>query len=308
MTAAAATARPEHPILLINPWSGGGKAERYELVAWCRFQGIEPVVMHKGDDLLLLAVEAVSSGADVIGVAGGDGSQATVAAVASRYDIPYVCIPCGTRNHFALDIGVDREDVVGALDAFHYGVERRIDLGHVNGRVFVNNASIGLNGRTVQSSAYRDAKFRTVIEMLPDLLGPDATPFDLQFSDAEGARYHRAQLVLVSNNRYIVDPLRAQGTRGTMDNGTLGVVVVPDSPPLRRYKEWKTTQIEIDSGATIDVGLDGEAMRLDPPLRFESLPGALRIRTPTGQRHAGPTIRAAGRGGASPGRGGSHEG
>ncbi len=171
-------------------------------------------------------------------MAGGDGSQAIVAGVASRHDIPYVCIPAGTRNHFALDIGVDREDVIGALDAFHHGSDRRIDLAQVNGRVFVNNASIGFYGKVVQSPEYRDAKLRTVIEMLPDLLGPDAVPFDLRFSDPGGAEYERAQLVLVSNNRYQLDPLAAQGTRGTMDGGTLGVVVVPDGPPLARLREW----------------------------------------------------------------------
>ena len=221
-------------------------------------------------------------------MAGGDGSQAIVAAVASRHDLPYVCIPAGTRNHFALDIGVDREDVIGALEAFHHGVERRIDLAQVNGRVFVNNASIGFYGKVVQSPEYRDAKLRTVIEMLPDLLGPGATPFDLRFSDPDGAEYESAQLVLVSNNRYQLDPLGAQGTRGTMDGGTLGVVMVPDGPPLRRWQEWTIDRFEIDSGAAIDVGLDGEALRLEPPLRFESVPGALRIRTPAVRRHPGP--------------------
>ena len=170
--------------------------------------------MKEGDDLASLAVAAVSSGADVIGMAGGDGSQAIVAAVASRHDIAYVCIPAGTRNHFALDIGVDREDVIGALDAYHHGSERRIDLAQVNGRVFVNNASIGFYGKVVQSPEYRDAKLRTVIEMLPDLLGPGAVPFDLRFSDPGGAKYETAQLVMVSNNRYQLDPLGATGHPG----------------------------------------------------------------------------------------------
>ncbi len=101
---------PVRPALFVNPRSGGGKAQRYDLVARCRASGIEPVVMKEGDDLASLATTAVSSGADVIGMAGGDGSQAIVAGVASELDIPYVCIPAGTRNHFALDIGVDRED------------------------------------------------------------------------------------------------------------------------------------------------------------------------------------------------------
>jgi diacylglycerol kinase family enzyme len=221
-------------------------------------------------------------------MAGGDGSQAIVAAVASEHDLPYVCVPAGTRNHFALDIGLDREDVIGALDAFHHGSERRIDLAQVNGRVFVNNASIGFYGKVVQSPEYRDAKLRTVIEMLPDLVGPGAEPFDLRFTDPGGTEFETADFVLVSNNRYQLDPLGAQGTRGTLDAGTLGVVVMPEAPPLHHLREWTTLRFEIDSGTTIDVGLDGEAVRLDPPLRFESLPRALCIRTPARRRRPGP--------------------
>jgi diacylglycerol kinase family enzyme len=270
---------PVHPVLFINPRSGSGKAQRYDLVSRCRARGIEPIVMQEDDDLASLAAAAVSSGADVIGMAGGDGSQAVVAAVASRHDIPYVCIPAGTRNHFALDIGVDREDVTGALDAFHHGSESRIDLGQVNGRLFVNNTSMRLYGKIVQSRDYRDAKLRTVIEMLPELLGPNAKPFDLRFTGPDGTEYERAQLVLVSNNRYQLDPLGAQGTRGKMDQGTLGVVVVPYGPPPRHWREWTTPHFEIDSGTPIEMGLDGEALTMDPPLRFESQAAALRIRT-----------------------------
>ena len=146
---------PSHPVLFINPRSGGGKAQHHHLVDHCRQKRIEPIVLEEGDDLASLAAAAVSSGADAIGMAGGDGSQAEVAAVAAAHDLPYVCVPAGTRNHFALDIGIDRDDVVGALDAFHHGSERRIDLAQVNGRVFVNNASMGLYGKIVQSPEYR---------------------------------------------------------------------------------------------------------------------------------------------------------
>ena len=126
-----------------------------------RRRGIEPIVLQPGDDLLELAEDAIARGAQVIGMAGGDGSQALVATVAARHDVAHVCIPAGTRNHFALDLGLDRDDVVGALDAFTDGVERRIDLARVNDRVFVNNASLGVYAKVVQSEAYRDAKLET---------------------------------------------------------------------------------------------------------------------------------------------------
>jgi diacylglycerol kinase family enzyme len=277
----ATDALPSHPVLFINPRSGGGKAQHHDLVGHCREQGIEPIVLKGGDDLASLARAAVSSGSDAIGMAGGDGSQAGVAAVAAAHDLPYVCVPAGTRNHFALDIGLDRDDVVGALDAFHRGSERRIDLAQVNGRVFVNNASMGLYGRIVQSPEYRDAKFRTVIQMLPDLLGPGAEPFDLQFTGPDGAEYRSAQLVLVSNNPYKLDPVETQGTRGKMNQGTLGVIVAPGGSPFQPWMEWTTPDFEVKSASTIELGLDGEALALDPPLRFELLPSTLRIRTPS---------------------------
>ena len=124
------------------------------------------------DDLLQLAEDAVARGADMIGMAGGDGSQALVGAVASAHGISHVAIPAGTRNHFALDLGIDRDDVVGALDAYSDGVDRTIDLAEVNGRVFVNNATLGLYAKIVQSPEYRDAKVQTSLEMLPELSAP----------------------------------------------------------------------------------------------------------------------------------------
>src|SRR5258707_1258717 len=160
-----------YPVLIMNLKSGGGKAERFRLAEECERRGIEPIVLGPGDDLLRLADDAVTRGADVIGMAGGDGSQALVATVASRRGVPHVCVPAGTRNHFALDLGLDRDDVVGALDAFADGVERTVDLAAVNGPVFVNNASLGLYAKVVQAPEYRDAKFRTATSMLPDLLG-----------------------------------------------------------------------------------------------------------------------------------------
>jgi diacylglycerol kinase family enzyme len=102
--------------------------------------------------------------------------------------VPYVCVPAGTRNHFALDLGLDRGNVVGALDAFTDGVERRIDLAAVNGRPFVNNASLGLYAEVVRSPRYRGAKLRTAAAVLPDLLGPGATPLDLRHQGRTGRR------------------------------------------------------------------------------------------------------------------------
>ena len=191
-----------------------------------RERGIEPIVLRQGDDLLQLAEDAVARGADVIGMAGGDGSQALVGAVASAHGIPHVVVPAGTRNHFALDLGLDRDDVVGALDAYVDGVERSIDLAEVNGRVFVNNASLGLYAKIVQSPEYRDAKVQTTAEMLPELLGPDAEPLDLRFTGPDGDEVPTAAVIQVSNDPYELRHSQGRGTRARMDHGVLGVVAV----------------------------------------------------------------------------------
>lgn len=296
------------PALIINLKSGGGKAQRFDLAAQARRRGVRAIVMGPGDDLRALAEGAVADGANAIGMAGGDGSQALVASVAAQHDVAHVCIPAGTRNHFALDLGLDREDVIGALDAFTDGVERRIDLAAVNGRVFVNNASLGVYAQVVQSPAYRDAKLATWTGMLPDLLGPDAPPIDLRFRTPDGAICSDAPLVLVSNNPYALTHLAGAGTRERIDAGVLGVVAarVRNAGEVSRLMalelagqagrfpgllSWNAATFEVDSSAPIAVGLDGEALMLEPPLRFRSLPGALRVRLPQGVGIA-PAARA----------------
>ncbi|MGA8352820.1 MAG: diacylglycerol kinase family protein [Solirubrobacteraceae bacterium] len=296
------------PALIINPWSGGGKAQRFDLPAEAGRRGVTPIVMRPGDDLLTLAQRAIAGGAQAIGMAGGDGSQALVAGVAAQHGVAHVCIPAGTRNHFALDLGLNRDDVIGALEAFTDGVERRIDLAKVNGRVFVNNASLGVYAQVVQSPAYRDAKLATWTSMLPDLLGTDATPIDLRFQTPDGSICSDAPLVLVSNNPYQLTHLAGAGTRERIDTGMLSVVAarVRSSADVSKLValelagqvgrftgliSWSALEFEVHSSGSLAVGLDGEALMLQPPLRFESLPGALRVRLP---RSAGlaPAARA----------------
>ena len=242
-------------------------------------------------------------------MAGGDGSQALVATVASRHDIPYVVVPAGTRNHFALDLGLDRDDVVGALDAFHEGVEHRVDLASVNGRTFVNNATLGLYAKIVQSPEYRDAKRKTVVDSLPELLGPDAAGPDLQFAEPDGTAHSTADVILVSNNPYELQRFAGRGTRERLDRGVLGVAVPPSMTPRRRpgscplelagqlhrfpgWAEWTVDRFEIGSDGPVEIGIDGEALRMDPPLVFETSPGVLRVRLPVHAPGKSPAARA----------------
>lgn len=265
-------------VLFVNPRSGDGKAERLDLAGEAARRGIRAVVLTPGDDLRELAERAVAGGADVLGMAGGDGSQALVASVAAAHGLAYVCVPSGTRNHFALDLGLDRDDVAGALDAYAGAVERSVDLGRVNDRVFVNNASLGVYAQVVQSGEYRAAKARTWGRLLPDLLGPAAEPPDLEFDGPDGQRYAGASLVLVSNNPYRLSRAGRAGGRPRLDTGRLGILVAARS--RARLREWSRPQFEVRSTGDVPVGLDGEALVLTAPLRFASMPAALRVRLP----------------------------
>ena len=283
-------------VLLMNPKSGGGKVETFNLVEEAKRRGIEPVLLEPDDDLQSLARKAAGS-ADVIGMAGGDGSQALVAQVAMEHGLPYVCVPAGTRNHLALDLGLDRDDVVGALDAFASQVERRIDLAFVNDRIFVNNVSLGIYAEIVQSEAYRDAKLETMQNMLPELLGPRATPFDLRFQGPDGGEQRSAQLLLISNNRYVLDRLGAIGSRPRLDGGQLGIVAIQiddaaaaakllslqalgQTERFEGWLEWDAAEFEVGSGSPVATGIDGEGIVLEPPLRFRIVPAALSVRLP----------------------------
>ena len=295
------TARAVEPaqngVLLMNARSGGGKVERFHLVEEARRRGVEPVLLRPGDDLRALAEQAVAGGADVLGMAGGDGSQALVADVARRHDVAFVCVPAGTRNHFALDLGLDRADVAAALDAFGTAVECRVDLATVGGRVFVNNASLGVYATVVQSPAYRDAKLNTAVAMLPDMLGPHAPGFDLRYAGPDGTPADSADLLLVSNNPYAIRSVSGAGSRPRLDTGLLGIVAVRAETPaevstllaletagaihrFRGFRQWTTPEFRIDSSQPVPVGVDGEALRMPPPLEFRILPGALRVRLP----------------------------
>jgi len=293
----AAVEAPGNPVLFFNPKSGGGKAEKFSLAEEARSRGIRPVEMVPGVDLEELVRAAVDEGSDALAMAGGDGSQAVVAAIAAELDLPYACIPAGTRNHFALDLGVDRDDVVGALDAFVDAGERRVDLAEVNGQTFVNNVSLGLYAEAVRKDGYRDAKLKTLLETLPEFMGPGAEGSSLTWRSPSGREHTSGAAILVSNNQYRLGKAVGSGTRPKIDDGLLGIAVLADPVSARGrlrqfqkpWRDWSTTEFEVRSDGPVAAGIDGEATELKPPLEFRIRPRVLRVRIARAHPGASPS-------------------
>ncbi|WP_435215231.1 diacylglycerol/lipid kinase family protein [Streptomyces sp. bgisy034] len=285
-------APPRRAVLIMNPRSGGGKVDRFGLKEKAERLGAEVVLLDPDEhqDVTALARKAVSEGADLLGVAGGDGTQALVAAVAAAYDIPFLVISAGTRNHFAMDLGLDREDPAACLDALADGVELRVDLGFAGGRPFVNNASFGAYAAIVQSPGYRDDKIGTSLELLPDLLTRQQGP--LLTVRAAGTTLEAPHAVLVSNNPYRTDDPFGLGRRDRLDAAVLGVLgirvdsaaeaaalLLDPAPP--GLSILTATEVVVDADLDeIEAGIDGEALVLPTPVHIRITSGALRVRVP----------------------------
>ena len=281
-----------HPYLIMNPKSGGGKVEKFDLVRKAEDLGAEVFVVGGPEavDVAKVAREAVDSGADLLGVAGGDGTQALVAGLAAEHGIPFLGISAGTRNHFALDLGLDREDPSACLGALSDGVELRIDLGVINGRTFVNNASFGAYAEVVETPAYRGDKLSTTLDTLPDLLqGHRGARLH---AEADGIQIEAPQALLVSNNPYGTGDIAGLDRRARLDRGILGVVGVAMSSAAQAagllrgrhatgLKVLTAREIKITADAPqIPVGVDGESILMRTPVTCTVSPGALRVWVP----------------------------
>jgi diacylglycerol kinase family enzyme len=276
----------------MNPRSGGGKVGKFDLVHKAESLGAEVFLMSGPGpvDVAEVARQAVARGADLLGVAGGDGTQALVAGIAAEHGIPFVVITAGTRNHFALDLGLDREDPAACLGALSDGVELRVDLGVIGGQTFVNNASFGAYAEVVESPAYRDEKLNTTLNMLPDLLqGHRGARL---VARAGGVEIRAPQALLVANNPYGTGDIAGLSRRARLDRGILGVVGVKvdsarEAVSLIRgahapgLSVLMVKEIEVTADAErIPVGIDGEAVSLPTPVRCAIRPGALRVWVP----------------------------
>lgn len=283
-------AEVDQPTLIINRKSGGGKAEQYNLDQVATEAGIKTILLEEGDDLTELAERALADGADALGMAGGDGSLAVVAHVAADNDVPFFCCPVGTRNHFALDLGLDRTNPLEALDGVADGVEIRVDYGVVGGRAFLNNVSFGVYPEAVKQDTYRDHKVETL--MTTAAASPETSHFE--FTTPDGRLRKDWPMVLVSNNPYVMSGPPDFGRRVRLDSGRLGVIGAAPADGRRIrvgagrqpvLHKWQTHTFELESDQELlDVGVDGEAIRLATPITVTIRPRALRVLIPKGTR------------------------
>jgi diacylglycerol kinase family enzyme len=275
----------------MNPRSGGGKVVRFDLAAKAKALGAEVTLLDGPGyvDVAALVRDAVDRGADLLGVAGGDGTQALVAGIAADHDIPLLVISAGTRNHFALDLGLDRDDPSTCLQALADGEEVRVDLGYIGDRPFVNNASFGAYAEIVQSPEYRDNKEGTILSMLPDLLTTGSGNLSVRVGDVSVAS---TQAILISNNPYGSGRISDMGRRNRLDQGVLGVIAgrldsATRAIGLLRRERGRTLTVLTGPEAIVDadaaeipVGIDGEAVSVATPVHCTIRPRALRVRLP----------------------------
>ena len=283
---------PKRAFVIMNPRSGGGKVAKFGLKEKAEELGAKVALLDGPGivDVAALAQQAVADGADLLGVAGGDGTQALVAGIAAEHDLPFLVISAGTRNPFAMDLGLDRDDPATCLDALTDGVEQRIDLGIIGDRTFVNNASFGAYAEVVESPAYRDDKAGTTLQILPDLLsghrGAKLT------ARAAGTTVTGPQALLVSNDPYEISDVAGLGRRARLDAGILGVIAVTVNNALQAVMllrgakgqgltVLRAEEVVVDADVPeIPVGIDGETVMMPTPVICTIRPKVLRVRVP----------------------------
>lgn len=292
-------------VLIINPKAGDGRAIKAQIDKRARALGIKVVITKKSDNITDIAERAVHGGAKMLGVSGGDGTLGAVAQVAIKYDLPLVVLPGGTRCHFARDIGLEPSRIVEALSCF-YGREKRIDVGDVNGRIFLNNVSLGLYAEIVDQPEYRDNKVIVTQRILQKHLNNPDSAYDIRFTDADHKRHTKAIQVLIGVNKYETFTLLEPGQRHHLDRGELQITSLYTlSDRLVRelihtltwrrfftqqtpdgFDQWTASEFVVKSlDNHIVIGVDGEREEHTTPLHTVVLPKALRIMAPPEGMH-----------------------
>ncbi len=258
------------------------------------------VVSVDGDNIAACAAGHVRQGAGLVIAAGGDGTVGSVAGELAGSSATLGILPLGTLNHFARDLGIPF-DLAAAAKVITAGTMRRVDIAEVNGRAFVNNASIGLYplmvmDRDAQQQRFgRSKRLAMLVAALRTMTRFHARRLRLRANGGE-ARVD-TPLLFVGNNDYRL-AFPGAGRREALDDGQLCVMVMRSkSLPgflaatarallgIGRADDMVrldgVTELEVDSSrGLLTVALDGETLHLDPPLAFRIRPRALAVIVP----------------------------
>jgi diacylglycerol kinase family enzyme len=290
--------------LIVNPAAGSAATLQVSLTEAARERGIRVHMLERGEDARLAALAAVEEGgAESLAVAGGDGSVAAVAGVAVECDLPLVVVPTGTLNHFARDLGLDLTRPLRALEAVYAGhEERRVDVGRISGRLFINNVSLGLYAQMLGDPGYRQDKLHVAQTKLQAAFSDPELRRALRITPPDEAPLEGIIAVVVSNNPYEFARWDRLGQRHRLDTGKLQISVLDVGvleelegllagttplgttaevrPPLRH---WTSERLEMGVvGEMVQAGVDGELITFEAPLRFSVDPGALHVLVPEG--------------------------
>jgi diacylglycerol kinase family enzyme len=268
----AYTLPPVRALLLINPRAGTESPTAEELRDEALARGIDAHVLEEGEEIVELAGRA---DVEVLGAAGGDGTVASVAAVAIERDLPFVVVPYGTRNHFARDLGLDRDDPLAALAGFE-GEERRVDVGRAGERRFLNNVSLGIYAALVHRREHHRRRREALAGLRALWLGLRRRPGIWATIDGDPVK---ARIVLVANNAYELS-LFSIGERQRLDEGRLYLYAARGWLP-GSWDERSGERFTIDARAgKLEAAVDGEPEELETPLELSIEPGALRVLVP----------------------------
>jgi diacylglycerol kinase family enzyme len=245
------------------------------------------------------AAEAAAGESEVIVAGGGDGTISTAAAEAFRMDKTLGVLPLGTLNNFSKDLGIP-QDLAGAVDVVLNGSTRLIDLGEVNGRVFINNSSIGLYPRMVlrRKKQQRLGRGKWLAAFWASLRMFKLSPF-LKVAIHIGGRQflRKTPFVFVGNNEYDMDIYNI-GRRKALDRaelgvyflhrgGRIGVIALLIRTVLGTLEQWRDFEIVMTDSITIrtrrrrlHVAFDGEVEVMRSPLVYKTLPAALKVIAP----------------------------
>jgi diacylglycerol kinase family enzyme len=247
------------------------------------------------------ATELLTAGCDVLAAAGGDGTVGTVAGHAAAKGVTFAVLPCGTLNHFARDLRLPL-DLPGSVSVIKSGQEACIDAGEVNGRLFINNSSLGMyplfvRERRRQRGVRRISRIASVA-VAGWRIARNLPMLHVRLTTANATSSFATPFVFVGNNVYELEGLRL-GSRPALDQGLLSVCVaeVVDAKGLvkllfralagrlredREFKVLTTREVLVETGRRrVSVANDGEVIRISGSLHYRILPRALRVLVPS---------------------------